>query len=129
MNLLLDTHVLLWWLADDRALGSRARNAIADAGNAVWVSTASAWEVAIKVALGRLQLPGPAPEVLPAALADNDFAPLPISVGHALRVADLPDIHADPFDRMLIAQAVSEGLTIVAADAIFARYPVAVLAA
>jgi PIN domain nuclease of toxin-antitoxin system len=129
MNLLLDTHVLLWWLADDDSLGERARAAIADAENRVWVSAASAWEVAIKSALGRLQLPGPVAEVLPVALAENDFAPLAISIDHALGVSVLPAIHGDPFDRILIAQAISEQLTVITADAIFARYPVPVLPA
>ena len=72
MNRLLDTHVLLWWLGDEAFLAERARGAIADARNGVWVSAASAWEVAIKSALGRLHLPGPAFEILPAALAEND---------------------------------------------------------
>ncbi len=129
MNLLLDTHILLRWLADEPSLGDRARGAIADARNGVWVSAASAWEVAIKSSLGRLHLPGPAAEVLPTALADNDFSPLPISVDHALRVSELPRHHADPFDRILIAQAIAESLTIVTADAIFDRYPVPILAA
>jgi PIN domain nuclease of toxin-antitoxin system len=129
MNLLLDTPVLLWWLADDPALAARAESAIADAGNAVWVSAASAWEVAIKVALGRLQLPGPAAEVLPAVLAENDFSPLPVSIDHALGAGALARHHADPFDRLLIAQAFAEGLTIVTADAAFSRYPLAILAA
>jgi PIN domain nuclease of toxin-antitoxin system len=93
------------------------------------VSAASAWEVAIKSSLGRLHLPGPAAEVLPTALADNDFSPLPISVDHALRLSELPHHHADPFDRILIAQAIAESLTIVTADAIFDRYPVPILAA
>ncbi len=129
MNLLLDTHILVWWLADHPSLGAGARRAITDPRNGVWVSAASAWEMAIKSALGRLHLPGPAAEILPAALAENDFTPLPISVDHALRVADLPAVHADPFDRILIAQAISESLTIVTADAIFAHYPVATLPA
>jgi PIN domain nuclease of toxin-antitoxin system len=127
VRLLLDTHVLLWWLADDPALNDAARAAIADPANAVWVSAASAWEIAIKSALGRLHLPQPACEFVPVALAENDFAPLPIAVDHALRVADLPPLHGDPFDRMLIAQALAEGLTLVTADAALARYPVPVL--
>ncbi len=129
MNLLLDTHVLLWWLADDPALGARARDAIADPGNAVWVSAASAWEIAIKSALGRLQLPGPADEMVPAALADNDFSELPITIHHALGVSALPPVHADPFDRILIVQAIRQSLTIVTADAVFSLYPVSLLAA
>jgi PIN domain nuclease of toxin-antitoxin system len=129
MNLLLDTHVLLWWMADDPALGDRARDAIADAGNTVWVSAASAWEMAIKSGLGRLALPGPVAEVLPPVMVDNDFSPLPITVEHALRVSQLPPVHADPFDRILIAQAISQSSTLVTADAVFARYPVSILAA
>lgn len=129
MNLLLDTHVLLWWMADDPALGDRARDAIADPANGVWVSAASAWEIAIKAALGRLTLPGPVAEVLPPVLVDNDFSSLPITVDHALRVSGLPPVHADPFDRILIAQAIAQSWTLVTADAIFARYPVDTLPA
>src|SRR5512132_2838846 len=96
MNLLLDTHVLLWWLADDPCLGEDARAAIADPGNGIWVSAASAWEVAIKKALGRLSLAAAAARGLPMALAENDFSPLPISLNHALAVADLPRLLAQP---------------------------------
>jgi Uncharacterized protein conserved in bacteria len=129
MNLLLDTHVLLWWMADDPALGDRARDAIADPANGVWVSAASAWEIAIKAGLGRLTLPGPVAEVLPAVLVENDFSPLPITVEHGLRVSEMPPVHADPFDRILIAQAITQSWTIVSADAVFARYPVTLLPA
>lgn len=129
MNLLLDTHVLLWWMADDPALGVRARKAVADPENGVWVSAASAWEIAIKAGLGRLTLPGPVAEVLPAALSDSDFLTLPITVEHALRVSALPPVHADPFDRILIAQAITQAWTIVTADAVFARYPVNIIPA
>lgn len=127
MNLLLDTHVLLWWMADDPALGQRARDAIADPGTGVWVSAASAWEIAIKAGLGRLTLPGPVAKVLPTVLVDNDFSPLAITVEHSLRVSELPPVHADPFDRILIAQAITQAWTIVTADAVFARYPVNIL--
>ncbi len=129
MTLLLDTHVLLWWLADDPALGKKARAAISDAQHSVWVSAASVWEIAIKSALGRLSMPGPVAEVLPRALSNNDFSPLAITVEHALCAGDLPPIHADPFDRMLVAQAITHAWTLVTADAIVARYPVKTLAA
>lgn len=129
MNLLLDTHVLLWWPADDARLGRRARTVIAAPSNTIWVSAASAWEIAIKTALGRLRLPGPPAEILPAALADNDFRPLPIAVAHALAAGALAPVHGDPFDRMLIAQASTDGLTIITADALIARYAVPVLPA
>ncbi|MFO1155018.1 MAG: type II toxin-antitoxin system VapC family toxin [Rhodospirillales bacterium] len=129
MNLLLDTHVLLWWLSDDTRLGDQARSAIADARSRVWVSAASAWEVVIKAALGRLALPGPPAEVVRTALTENDFTSLAITIDHALAVSALPAIHADPFDRILVAQAIAERLTLVTADTIFVRYPVPVLPA
>jgi PIN domain nuclease of toxin-antitoxin system len=124
VRLLLDTHALLWWLADNRKLGRRAREAIADPRATVWVSAASAWEIAIKVALGRLELPE-APEVcLPREIEQNHFTPLPVTLEHALAVASLPAHHADPFDRLLIAQAQIENLTLVTADEAFAPYDV-----
>jgi PIN domain nuclease of toxin-antitoxin system len=116
-------------MADDPALCDRARDAIADPRHGVWVSAASAWEITIKAALGRLNLPGPVAEVLPSALVDNDFSPLPVTVDHALRVSQLPPVHADPFDRILIAQAMTQSWTIITADAVFARYPVPILPA
>ncbi len=129
MNLLIDTHVLLWWLADDRRLGRGAAAAIAEPRNIVWVSAASAWEIAIKAALGRLDLGEPPEECLPREIEDGGMRPLPITVPHALAVRTLPHHHADPFDRLLIAQAVVDGLQIVTADSAFTAYGVALLAA
>ena len=123
MNLLLDTHVLLWWLSDDSALGTEARAAIANPETEVFVSAASAWEIAIKVGLGKLD----APDDLEAALVANSFQPLPIEVAHALAADRLPEHHRDPFDRMLIAQAMVEGLTLVTHDRAFGAYEVALL--
>ena len=125
MRLLLDTHALLWWLADDPTLSAEARKAIADAGSVVYVSAASAWEIAIKRSLGKLE----APEELDEALAANAFAPLPITIGHALAAGRLPNHHQDPFDRMLVAQAMAEGLTLVTRDENIAKYDVATLRA
>ena len=124
MELLLDTHILLWWLLADPQLDQQASAAIADPTNRVYVSAASAWEIAIKAALGKLQIPGPASSWLPAELASNRFTPLPIDMRHALGVETLPKHHTDPFDRILIAQAAAEGLTIVTHDAQFAHYSV-----
>lgn len=124
MRLLLDTHALLWWLADE-GLAADARAAIAAGDNQVLVSAASAWEIAIKRALGRLS----APEDLLDQLAASGFDHLPIALRHALAVSDLPAHHRDPFDRMLIAQAMVEGLTVVTRDRRFSAYPVAVLPA
>ena len=125
MRLLLDTHVLLWWLADDARLGVEARTAIADGGAHVAVSAASAWEIAIKQRLGRLR----APDDLAAQLAQHRFVPLAVTVPHALRAGALPPVHNDPFDRMLVAQAELEGLTVVTRDASIGRYGVPILAA
>jgi PIN domain nuclease of toxin-antitoxin system len=120
MTLLLDTHALLWWLADPKLLSEDARRAIGDGKNTVYVSAAVAWEIAIKRALGKLD----APEDLLAAMAANRFLPLPVTIPHALAVATLPDHHRDPFDRLLIAQALHEGFKLVSRDPHVARYGV-----
>ncbi len=120
MTLLLDTHVLLWWLEDPGLLTRQARDAIRDGRNTVYVSAAVAWEISIKKALGKLD----APDDLPAALTANGFRPLPVSIAHALAVQALPPHHRDPFDRMLIAQALHEGFRLVSRDPEIARYPV-----
>jgi PIN domain nuclease of toxin-antitoxin system len=111
LKLLLDTHVVLWWQRDDRRLGREAREAIATA-DVVWVSAASGWEMAIKAALGRLRLAEP----FEALLAADEFTELPMTLAHAGRLADLPPHHADPFDRMLVAQALTERATLVSHD-------------
>ncbi len=125
MNLLLDTHAVLWWLADDPALSSEARRAIGDAANDVRVSPVTPWEIAIKSAAGKLK----APDNLLEALKANRFRELPISLVHAERAGNLPPWHRDPFDRMLIAQALTEGLTLVTRDRVFEQYDVNVLRA
>lgn len=129
MTLLLDTHVLLWWLDDSPRLGARARAAIADPDNTVWVSAATAWEIAIKTGLGRLDMNEPPQEVLPREIEHGGFRPLAISMEHALAVRTLPPHHRDPFDRLLIAQAMAEDLRLVTADRAFARYGVSLIAA
>lgn len=112
MNLLLDTHILLWWLADDPELPRTALEAIASSENAVSVSAVSAWEIAINQAIGRLD----APDDLADAIEANDFGQLPITIGHALAAGRLPAHHPDPFDRMLVAQAQLEQLVLVTVD-------------
>ena len=123
MTLLLDTHALLWWLADDSALTPAARTAIRATGTLVFVSAVTAWEISIKQALGKLE----APDDLEAALAASRFQPLPITVAHALAAGRLPRQHDDPFDRMLIAQAQHAQLTVVTHDPKFRLYDVAIL--
>jgi len=121
-RLLLDTHVFLWWRADSRQLGRAARNAIG-AAEIVFVSAASAWEAAIKAALGRLRLPAS----IEAGVIDSGFQKLPISFAHAEAAAALPAHHADPFDRMLVAQAGIERLALVTHDRRLQPYDVEIL--
>ena len=125
MILSLDTHVLLWWLADDARLSHTSRAAISDGTNLVFVSAAAAWEIVIKSALGKLDIPSN----LEAALTANRFEPLPITIPHSLAVANLPHHHNDPFDRLLIAQAEVEGLTLVTGDEQIKKYDVAIMEA
>ena len=122
MRLLLDTHVLLWWREANPRIEGDAHRCVATASE-VCVSAASAWEVAIKVVLGKLRIPGPLAE----AVADSGFVALPITFAHAAAVTGLAPHHADPFDRMLIAQALVEDLTIVTHDRRFAPYGVSVI--
>jgi PIN domain nuclease of toxin-antitoxin system len=125
LRLLLDTHALLWWLADDVSLTREARDAISAPESLVAVSAASAWEISIKKALGKLA----APDDLGAQVTRHQFTPLAITIAHALAAGSLPRHHEDPFDRMLIAQAQAEDLTIVTRDPRLRLYGVATLAA
>jgi PIN domain nuclease of toxin-antitoxin system len=124
VRLLLDTHAFLWWVLDDRRLGGKARTAIADPVAVVHVSAASCWEMAIKAALGRLAL---ADVDIEAEIPANGFVELPITAGHAFRAGALPRHHADPFDRMLVAQALVEELVLVTHDPLLGRYGVPLL--
>jgi PIN domain nuclease of toxin-antitoxin system len=123
VRLLLDTHALLWWLADDDRLGPRAREAIAAPTNLVFVSAATAWEIAVKRALGRLAAPGDIEEWLAA----SNFQPLPIQIAEAVASAELPPHHRDPFDRLLVAQAQIGRMTIVTGDDEIGKYGVSLL--
>lgn len=126
MKLLLDTHAFLWWIADDERLSSKARRAIGDGRNEVLVSAVSAWEIVVKHELGRLTLPEAPDKFVPGQLRANAFGALPATVSHALAVGRLPPFHSDPFDRLLVAQAMVESLTLVSADEDLRRYPVRV---
>jgi PIN domain nuclease of toxin-antitoxin system len=127
VRLLLDTHAFLWWVTDDDRLSERAGELIADGANDVYFSAASAWEIAIKAGLGRIRFSEDAWSLTPQQLERNAFQALPIHVAHAVAVIALPDLHRDPFDRLLVAQAMTEGLTIVSGDENVARYPVPVV--
>lgn len=126
MRLLLDTHILLWTLLTPGRLPSAARDALADDANDTVVSVASVWEIAIKHALGRLNVPV---DRLDELIAELGCTLLPITLPHAIAAGALPRLHNDPFDRMLIAQARHEALTLVTADVTLRRYDVAILSA
>ncbi len=127
MNLLLDTHILIWWLEKSPRIGARTRKKLLDPSALLWMSAASVWEISIKSALGRLdQLD--APEVWIPRLRDEwGVRPLPIKIDHAMAVRTLPRLHGDPFDRMLVAQALCEDLTLVTADRRIAAYDIRTL--
>src|SRR4051812_32778811 len=116
MKLLLDTHAVLWYLSGNSLLSRRARSAIEDPANCCSISHATAWEVAIKNALGKLRLSQPYDKIFSIGVAANGWKFLPPDVRHYVELLDLPFHHRDPFDRLLIAQAKCEGLTIVTDD-------------
>ena len=122
MRLLLDTHALLWWWTDDPRLSATARAAIADESNEVFVSAASAWEVATKHRLGKLKEVPQAMARFAELVTADGFTPLPIDHRHALRAGSNPQEHRDPFDRMLAAQSEIEDLTLVTCDAALAAF-------
>ena len=124
MRLLLDTHALIWWLMDDPALPEAARDAIASPDNDVYVSYVSAWEIAIKRQLGKIEFPL---EDFEDILATNQFEPLPIRLEHLLALGDLPMHHRDPFDRLLIAQAKNGNLTLISRDRNMRAYGIRLL--
>ena len=123
VRLLLDTHILLWWLTDGSRIPQESREVIRDGKNQVFISSASAWEIAIKRGLGKLRVPGDLKEQVQTAR----FEVLNVTIDHALAVSDLPAHHSDPFDRILVAQALVEDLTMVTRDPKIHRYDVAVL--
>jgi PIN domain nuclease of toxin-antitoxin system len=126
VKLLLDSHAFLWWLAEDPKLSAGARQAVADPATTVFVSAATIWELSLKAALGRLNLDG---ADLVEEIVGNDFVELPVTARHSLAAANLPRHHGDPFDRMLIAQAQIEGLTMVTRDAALRAYEIRILPA
>lgn len=126
MRLLLDTHAFLWWINPHERLSARARAALAKDTNEIFVSAVTPWEIAIKAAIGRFNIAEPLGSFFARALAANGFRMLPVDLNHAVAVRDLPlrADHRDPFDRMLAAQAKTENLAIVSADAHFDAYGV-----
>lgn len=123
MKILLDTHVYLWWLRDDRKLTRKLAEAIADPAHTILVSAASVWETSIKIALGRLHVEGDLVDEIEA----NGFVELPVNARHAQLAGALPRHHEDPFDRLLVAQASLEGLRLATVDSSFRHYDVALV--
>lgn len=121
-NLILDTHTLLWWLFDDPRLSTAARASIANPKARIWVSAASAWEVATKARLGKLPEASDVPTKLPQYIRQARFLELPVTIEHSLKAGALPGPHRDPFDRMLIAQSFVTDYPVVTTDQVFKEY-------
>lgn len=129
MKILLDTQVWLWMLASPERLSKRSRAMVVAADHELVLSAASAWEIAVKHAVGKLTLPEPPVEYIARLMTSMGITPLPVYHSHALHVATLPAHHADPFDRLLIAQAQLESLPVLTADKIFRKYDVETITA
>jgi PIN domain nuclease of toxin-antitoxin system len=127
MNLLLDTHILIWLIDGSEKLNKTARYAIEDESNSLYLSIASLWEITIKTSLGKLELGIPLEQITTNFILPSGFKILPIHLSHLLVLKDLPFHHRDPFDRMLISQAISESLTLVSEDRAFGDYTVKTL--
>jgi PIN domain nuclease of toxin-antitoxin system len=127
VRLLLDAHALLWWLQDDRQLPSAVGDLIDDPGVPITVSVITLWELMIKAMRGRLTLPAEPEDVFNEVIDGSGFRVLSTDRRHVLALPELPDVHGDPFDRMLVAQAMVEGMSIVTGDPAIARYPVDVV--
>ena len=122
MRLLLDTHTFLWWINNDPLLSDPARAAIASERNECFLSLASCWELAIKASIGKLRLSKPVERFIPEELIANDFQLLSMDFRHIAKVETLPFHHRDPFDRLLVAQALTEKMTIISADIVLSEY-------
>lgn len=127
MRLLLDTHAFLWWDRAPQRLSVRAREAIGGAESEVYVSVASVWEMQIKIGVGKLEMPRPLKHVILDQQQQNGFRILEVTLGHLWRLAELPRLHRDPFDRMLVAQARDEGMPLVSNDPEIVQYGVRTL--
>lgn len=124
MSFLLDTQIFLWMFLHPKKIGPKIWSCLRDSENGLYFSAASAWEIAIKVRIGKMKLPNSPALYVPRRARESNIFSLPISEEHALAVADLPMEHADPFDRILVAQAQLESLTLITSDPVFQRYDV-----
>lgn len=126
MNLLIDTHIFLWWDSEPENIPDRTLSALEDPDNTTWLSLVSIWEVQIKMQMGKLTLSNPL-EILVQQQQENGIQLLPIKLSHILALQPLPYHHKDPFDRLLIAQSIAENLTCVSADSVFKKYNIPIL--
>lgn len=124
MKALLDTHAFLWWITNDSRLSARVLRLVRDPSTSVYLSVASGWEIAIKVGLGKLELSDDLDGFIQEQLTTNRIDVLPVQMSHALFVRRLPKHHRDPFDRLLIAQSLVEGMPLVTSDPLIQHYPV-----
>jgi PIN domain nuclease of toxin-antitoxin system len=127
MRLLLDTHAFLWWVTDDDRLSTAGRASIGASENEVFLSAVSAWEIITKVRIGRLPIAEPVDGFIARHLDENAFQPLSITMRHTFALQTLPDLHRDPFDRMLVAQALTEAMPLVTGDRAVRAYPVSTI--
>ena len=128
MKFLLDTHVFLWWINADKRISDKIISIISDVNNDIFLSSASCWEVVIKSKIGKLSISeASVPDFINRQIIDNQIIPLAIDSGHALNVYNLPDYHRDPFDKIIISQAIIEELPIITADNLFSKYPVKII--
>jgi PIN domain nuclease of toxin-antitoxin system len=127
MRAILDTHTFLWWNMDDPQLSQTAREFIADGRNELYLSAVSAWEIALKYAKGRLKLPQAPDQYVADRITLHRILSIPVEISHALRVYYLPDLHQDPFDRLLIAQSQLEDLPILTANTMIGQYEVSII--
>jgi len=124
VRILLDTHTFLWWLENSSLLSARARDLIENGDNVVFLSSASGWEISIKAQLGKLKLPATPETFVTEQLFHHGFQSLSITMSHALHISNLPPLHRDPFDRLLIAQCQLEKIPIITADHLITQYKV-----
>ena len=127
MKALLDTHVFLWWCLEDARISAPAEKIIRTGANQLFLSAASVWEMVVKCQLGKLELPKSSDRFITEELAKNRIQTLPIEASHALRLTSLPLRHKDPFDRILIAQSLTEGMPVITGDSAFGKYDVDVI--
>jgi len=127
VKILLDTHAFLWWITDDAKLSKFAREIMGDGENTLFLSAASAWEIAIKARLGRLKIPAQPDRFIAEQMQQNAMQALPIQISHTLHVYHLPKHHQNPFDRMLVAQARLEDLTLLSSDQHMRKYDVEII--